>query len=501
MRLSSAMSTQAEPAFLGADLYAGIDLGTSGIKIVLADSDDQLAASASRSVNTKCLHDGWNEQNPDDWWDAVCACFDELAQNKSLMSRVKGIGLSGQMLGPVFIDKSDNAIRDVILWNDSRSINECSELLELVPDIGLRTNCTPDPGVVAPKLRWLAKHEPEVLDHSDCLLLPKDYVRLKLTGERATEPSDAGGTMLMECADSSWSSQLCDAAKWDPDKLPPVTWAWEPAGQLSNELADRFNLSRGIPVAAGAGDNMACSIGVGVAKPGDCAVTIGTSGVICTVDRSFRPLPDYAFLTSHHAAPNAYLSMGVVMSATASFEWLVQLLGETTQSLSNKIDALYKSGQAFESPVCAPWFSGNRTPHNLPASRGSFANVSASTNAAMLGWSIFEGVAFQFRECFLQQQNAGMDVNRLVLVGGGANNLLWSKLIATMLNKKSELPFGRHVAACLGATRLAQVATGVDSADNVLCRSPKIEFKIEPDEQLFQPMIRRFEKYQAIANI
>ncbi len=502
MLLSSLMVTNGKAT----DLYAGIDLGTSGIKVIIADSDDQVHAVASRSVNTKCLHDGWNEQDPDEWWDAVCACLDELAQRKQVMARVRGIGLSGQMLGPVLIDKSDKAIRDVILWNDGRSVEECRELLELVPDIGLRTNCTPDPGVGAPKLRWLYKHEPEILDRADCLLLPKDYIRLKLTGERFTEPSDAGGTMLMECADSSWSAQLCEAAMWDYNKLPPVSWAWEPAGQLRDTLADRFNITRGITVAAGAGDNMACSIGVGVAKPGDCAVTIGTSGVICTVDGSFKPLPDKAFLTSHHAAPNAYLSMGVVMSATASFEWLVSLLGETTESLSDKIDALYKDGRAFESPVSAPWLSGNRTPYNQPGSRGTFTNVSASTDASMLGWSILEGVAFQFRECFLHQQEAGMDVGKLVLVGGGANNLLWSKMIATLLGKPSILPVGRHLAACLGATRLAQVAasfrhtTGVDAVNDVLCRSPKVEFEIEPDKQLFEPMSERFEQYQAIVN-
>lgn len=485
---------------LSTELYAGIDLGTSGIKVIIADEADQLVISASRKVNTIRLYDGWNEQNADDWWDAVCSCFDELSQHKDIMARVVGIGLSGQMLGPVFINKSDESIRHCILWNDGRSTLECQELLERVPDIGYRTNCTPDPGVVAPKLRWLAKHEPEVLDNADCLLLPKDYIRLKLTGERATEPSDAGGTMLMECATSEWSTELCDAAGWDIEKLPPVLWAWEPAGQLRTELAERFNIKRGIPVAAGAGDNMACSIGVGVAKPGDCALTVGTSGVLCTVSEQFKPLPDNAFLTSHHAAPNAFLSMGVVMSATASFDWFANLVGESTQSLSNNIDSLYESGRGFESPVCTPWFNGNRTPHNQPSSRGMFSNVSLNTDAAMLGWSILEGVAFQFRECMLAQQEAGLHSNKLVLVGGGANNQLWSKMISTMLGTKAELPVGRHLAACFGATRLAQVAAKGNSLVDILSRAPKNELVIEPDMDMLEPMLARFEQYKLMVN-
>lgn len=485
---------------ISSELYAGIDLGTSGIKIIIANRADQLVATASRPVDTIKLHDGWNEQNADKWWNAVCSCFDELSLQKEMMARIRSIGLSGQMLGPVLIDESDRAIRNVMLWNDGRSVDECQELLELVPDIGYRTNCTPDPGVGAPKLRWLAKHEPHILDKADCLLLPKDYIRLKLTGERMSEPSDAGGTMLMECVDSSWSSQLCEAANWDINKLPPLVWSWEPAGQLRSALADRFNMKRGIPIAAGAGDNMACSIGVGVAKHGDCALTIGTSGVLCSVDNQFRPLPGKAFLTSHHAAPNAFLSMGVVMSATSSFDWMAALTGQSTQSLSEKVDALFNTGKAFESPVCAPWFNGNRTPHNQPSARGSFSNVSLTTDSSMLGWSILEGVAFQFRECFLEQQQVGLLINKLVLVGGGANNRLWSQMIATMLGTKAILPVGRHLAACIGATRLAQVAAGAGSTMEILSRAPETEIYIEPDPEFNEAMLERFEQYKSMIN-
>jgi len=481
------------------ELFIGIDLGTSGIKVIVADSDDRLIASADRKVPTKRLRDGWNEQNANHWWVAVVECMDELAQRKEIMERVRGLSLSGQMLGPVLIDKNDKPVRDVILWNDARSVDECEELLALVPDIGMRTNCTPDPGVVAPKLRWLHKHEPRIVEQADCLLLPKDFIRLKLTGQRMTEPSDAGGTMLMECSTSKWSTELCAAANWGIDRLPPVVWSWEPAGELRSELSQRFNLLPALPVAAGAGDNMACSLGVGASRPGDCVVTIGTSGVICTSSSKFTPLPEVAFLTSHHAAPDMFLSMGVVMSATASFDWLASLTGHTAETLSLEIDQLYQRGQAFDSPVCAPWLNGNRTPHNKPEARGKFSRMSLNTTAGMLGWSIIEGVAFQFRECFLAQQNAGIATSSLSLVGGGANNLLWSKLIATLLEQPAALPVGRHLSACLGAARLAQVGAGFGPPEEILSRKPEHEFFVEPDPELSEGLLERYEQYSALS--
>ncbi len=485
---------------MSGDLFAGIDLGTSGIKVVLADADDQIVSSANRPIETLRLAEGWNEQHPDQWWEAVCDCFDELAADKSTMQRVRGIGLSGQMLGPVHIDKNNQPLRHVLLWNDCRSVVECDELLQLVPDIGMRTNCTPDPGVGAPKLLWLAKHEPEILQQTDCLLLPKDYIRLKLTGERATEPSDAGGTMLMDVASSTWSEELCRAVQWDVDRLPRVIWSWDKAGELRADLSKRFNLPSGIPVAAGAGDNMACSLGVGVAKPGDCAITIGTSGVMCTVDAKFSPLPQHAFLTSHHAAPDCFLSMGVVMSATASFDWLRKLTGNSTKQLSDKIDVLFESGKAFDSPICAPWLNGIRTPHNLPEARGVFSGVTLSTDAAMLGWSVFEGVSFQFKECQRAQQAAGIETNDVVLVGGGSNNTLWSSMIATLLQQPVRLPRGRSLAACLGATRLAQVAAGYGSAKDILHRQPDADLVIEPRHDMHEALFSRFERYREFVN-
>ena len=480
-------------------LFIGIDLGTSGVKVTVSDEMEVISASASRRLAVHREQDGWNEQHPDDWWQATCECLDELATNRAMMHRVAGIGLSGQMLGPVLINAQDEAIRRVLLWSDCRATKECDELLSAVPDIGYRTNCTPDPGMGAPKLMWLAQHEPEVLDATDCLLLPKDFLRLRLTGERATEPSDAGGTLLMDVEHSAWSASLCAAAGWSLDRLPRIMDSWEPAGALLPSLAQRWHLQSSLPVAAGAGDNMACSLGVGVAQASDCAVTLGTSAVLCTVDDQYRPLPEQAFMTGRHAAPDAYLSMGVVMSATASIDWLLSILGQSVDTLNASIDALYQTGRAWHSPICVPWLNGNRTPHNRPTARGHFAGLSLSTEPAMLGFSIIEGVAFQIRECQLAQQQAGLTAGNVIIVGGGSQNDLWCTLIASLLHTSVMRPDNGGVAACLGAARLARVAAGCGGASEVLSSAPDKCTQFDPDSQMQGELAARFEQYRALA--
>ena len=221
--------------------------------------------------------------------------------------RVLGIGLSGQMLAALVLDQNLKPLRPAMLWNDQRALAECAELRARCPDIGLRTNGAPDPGITLPKLMWLAKHEPRVMGEGRMLLLPKDYVRLAFTGEVASEPTDAGGTQLLDCATGQWDASLCGLVGWDPDYLPPLLASWQAAGRLRPGFAARRGMKRGVIVAAGAGDNMASMLGVGAAKPGDAVLTVGASGVACIVDHAFHPGAARAILTSAHAAPDTAL--------------------------------------------------------------------------------------------------------------------------------------------------------------------------------------------------
>jgi len=478
-------------------VWAGIDIGTSGVKVALFDDAERLLADASRPLEVSRPQVGWSEQHPDLWWDAVAACFDDLAAaHPGPLARLKGIGLSGQMMGSVLLDTADRPLRPAILWNDQRAIAECAELLERLPDIGSRTGGAPDPGFSAAKLLWLARHEPQVLDAARLLLLPKDYVRLLLTGERASEPSDAGLTMLLDVAGGRWEPALCAAAGWSLDRLPRLSLSWAETGRLRAALAARWGTPAGVAVAAGAGDNMACTIGVGAARPGDVVVTIGTSGVVCAVDRAFHPAPEQAVLTSAHAAPGLFLSLGVVMSATASLDWLARLTGTTAAALAGEAEACFAAGNWPAAPVMRPSLSGIRTPQNRPDTGGVIDGLTQVTDRAALGYALLEGVAFQIAECAEAQKAAGVRFEELRLVGGGARSALWGRLIATLLEAPLAVPEGAALAANRGAARLGRAAAG--EGTGVLARQPPIERLVEPLTAEKEALAARCRAYRAL---
>lgn len=478
-------------------LAIGIDLGTSGIKAVILEDASRVLAQAAQSVAVSIPHLGWSEQDADQWVEAVFACLDALAaSHPALMAGVEGIGLSGQMLSCLPLDADMRPLRPAMLWNDQRAIAECAELLARVPDIGQRTNGTPDPGITAPKLLWLARHEPRVMDRARMLLLTKDYVRLALTGEVASEPTDAGGTQLLDCRLGEWDPGLCAAVGWNPDHLPPLLKSWERAGDLRSILAQRWGMRAGLAVAAGAGDNMGSTLGAGAARPGDAVLTIGTSGVSCMVDAAFHPGPDYAILTSAHAAPDAYLSMGVVMSATAALEWTGRLTGQRGADLAQGAEALEASGGLRDAPVFLPCLNGIRTPANRPDALGRIDGLHPGVTPAMLGYATMEGVALQFADCVAAQRAVGVRPKRFMAVGGGTRSGLWTRLLASALGEPIGLPAGSDMAGPAGAARLALVAAGHDVG--LLSVQREVSATIEPDAGLTQLLADRRPRFNAL---
>lgn len=464
-------------------LAIGIDLGTSGIKCVLLEDATHVIGQAARQISTSIPFIGWSEQDADDWVSTVFSCLDELAATHAdKMGSVVGIGLSGQMLSALLLDKDHKPVRPAMLWNDQRATIECQELEAKAPDIGRRTNGTPDPGITAPKLLWLAKHEPRTLDAARMLLLAKDYVRLALTGELASEPTDAGGTQLLDCASGMWDSQLCEAAGWNMDYLPPLTHAWEAAGGLRPALAKRWGMKPNLPVAAGAGDNMGSTLGAGAATPGDAVLSIGTSGVACIVDHSFHPGPEHAILTSAHAAPNTFLSMGVVMSATASLDWTARMGGLKAGELANQAEGFAAKGSLSEAPLFLPCLNGIRTPANIPSAMGRMEGLHPGVDIAMLGYATLEGVAFQFADSVAAQRSVGVRPERFLAVGGGTRSKLWLRLLATATNETLTLPKGADNAGPAGAARLAMVAAGEDI--DLLTQPLQAASTVEPDPAL-----------------
>ncbi|WP_149588315.1 xylulokinase [Tabrizicola flagellatus] len=441
-------------------LHVGIDLGTSGIKAVLIEDLARVIAVAAEPVAVSRPQVGYSEQDADLWVSTVFTCLDRLAAEAPReMAAVKGIGLSGQMLAALILDAELRPLRPAMLWNDQRAIAECAELLAAVPDIGRRTNGTPDPGITAPKLMWLRKHEPALMDRARMLMLTKDYVRLALTGEVATEPSDAGGTQLLDVASGRWDPGLCAAAGWDPAHLPPVVDSWAEAGRLKPDLCARWGMAGPVSVAAGAGDNMGSTLGAGGARPGDAVLTVGTSGVACVVDAAFHPGPERAILTSAHVVPGVFLSMGVVMSATASLDWVGQITGRAVPDLD--AEATEFAARGIEAaPVFLPCLTGIRTPLNRPDLTGRMAGLHPGVTPAMLAYATMEGVAFQFADCIAAQEEVGVRPERFTVVGGGTRSALWLRLMASVLGRPLALIEGADMAGPRGAARLAAVAAG-----------------------------------------
>lgn len=480
-------------------LAIGIDLGTSGIKCVLLEDATHVVSQATRQVATSIPVLGWSEQDADDWVSMVFSCLDELAAAyPDKMASVVGIGLSGQMLSALLLDKDHKPVRPAMLWNDQRAVAECAELEAKVPDIGRRTNGTPDPGLTAPKLLWLAKHEPQSMVAARMLLLTKDYVRLALTGELATERTDAGGTQLLDCATGQWDAELCEAAGWNADHLPPLTDAWKAAGSLRPVLAERWGLKPSLPVAAGAGDNMGSTLGAGAATPGDAVLSIGTSGVACIVDDTFHPGPERAILTSAHAAPNTFLSMGVVMSATASLDWTARMGGLKAAELATQAETFATEGSLSEAPVFLPCLNGIRTPANIPSAMGRMEGLHPGVDLAMLGFATLEGVAFQFADCITAQRSVGVRPERFLAVGGGTRSRLWLRLLASAINEALILPRGADNAGPAGAARLAMVASG-QSLD-LLTQPLAVASIVDPDpvlREMLQERKLRFDRLMA----
>jgi len=479
-------------------IFAGIDLGTSGIKVALVDEDGRCLASAARPSPVDIPKPGWSQQDPQQWWRLSYEILDELAANHSdLMARLSGIALSGHMLGPVLLDKTNRPTTPCILWNDQRSLVECQEILDKVPDIGWRTNGHPDPGLGAPKLLWLAKHAPEALDKSDVLLLPKDFVVLQLTGERCTELSDASGTMLLDCASGNWDDELLSAAGWDRGRLPPLLQSCDVAGQLKSELCQRWTTPKTVLVAAGSGDNYAAALGIGASVSGRAALSIGTSGVLCAADSKFHPAPDAAVLTTPHAAPDMYLSMGVVMSATQSLDWLSRLTSLPSAELAGLAEARAAKG-IMDCPLARPSVTGVRTPDNRPDAQGFIGGLTAGHDASDVAYSILEGVAMQFYAAFEAQKAANVPIDQLSAVGGGTRSLFWVSLIATLFDTEITIPEQGDIAACLGAARLAQTALMPEQLDLILSRANATKATAYPIASLQEELLDRYQHHRAL---
>ncbi len=442
-------------------LWLGIDVGTSAVKAVLVDEADRVLAEAAAPLTLDRPRPGWAEQAPDDWWHATADVLDRLASEwPAAMARVAALGLSGQMLGVAAIDPDGRAIRPAILWNDGRAVAEGAALEATVPGFAGITGSRPMPGFSAAKLRWLATHEPATLETARHILLPKDVVRLRLTGEAASDRADASATLLMDTAAGEWHGAILAACHVTADRLPRLVESAEVSGHLKPEWCRRWSLPACLPVVGGAGDNMCGAIGAGVVGDGDAYVSLGTSGVYFIANGRFVPSLDRGMHTHRHGVPGLFCQQGVVLSAAAALSWIAGVLGaDDVGALVGAVEAARLSPAA--TPVFTPYLAGERTPHDDPGLLAAFSGLSFATGRLHLVQAVMEGVALALADCQDALAAAGAPVvGAVALVGGGARSRLWADLVSAATGRPVMVPAQASVGPALGAARLARAGTG-----------------------------------------
>src|SRR5262245_6230132 len=461
----------------------GLGGGTSGVKAIAVSPDGEGVAGAEEAYPLSTPRPGWAEQDPDDWWDATQRALGALGAEPG------AIGLSGQMHGLVALDDDDRVVRPAILWNDQRTGAECAEIEER---IGLArlielTGNRALPGFTAPKILWLRKHEPDAYSRIRSILLPKDYVRLRLTGEHAIDVADASGTLLLDVAGRRWSDEVLDALEIPTSWLPRVL----ESPVVSGATAD------GIPVAAGAGDCAAAGLGVGADRPGPVSVVLGTSGVVFAALPAYRPEPQARAHVFCHAVPGAWHAMGVMLSAAGSLQWL-----HDTVAPGVSFDGLVAEAERWEPGVedllFLPYLQGERTPHADPDARGAFAGLQLRHDRGALVRAVLEGVAFGLRESVDLLRALGVEVTRARVSGGGARSRLWLEICAAVLG----LPIERtrvEEGSAFGAALLGGVAGDVfRDVGEAVAATVRTTDLVEPDATWRDVYAEALPRYRAL---
>ena len=465
----------------------GIDLGTSELKALLLDVAGTVCGQAGQRLTISRPRPGWSEQNPADWWRAAQSVCAELRRRfPEIWRRVAVIGLSGQMHGAVVLDARNRVIRPAMLWNDGRADAECRLIEAALPDAAQIAGSRPMAGLTAPKLLWLQRHEPDHFARIDCVLSPKDYLRLCLNGERISDPSDGAGTLWLDVAARRWSADLVEASGLHLRQMPALLESPENSGEVLPTVAAALGLPAGVLVAAGGGDNPVSALGIGAVQPGAAFVNLGTSAALVVATDAARAAPEAAIHAFCHALPGLWYQMGAMLSGASCLRWVTQLVGAADEAaLLRRIDERRAddpdawAAACADAPIFLPYLSGERTPHNDVDARGVFFGLSHDTDSALLGHAVLEGVCFGLRDAALAMQATGTELGLVSLVGGGARSPYWAGLLASVLGTPVQTLAGSELGGALGAARLGWLALGRPVAE--VCRPAVVSARYEPD--------------------
>ena len=478
----------------------GIDLGTSAAKVVVVDERQTVRAAAEAPLATSRPSPLASEQDCDSWWAAVGSALDRIAaEAPAAMAEVVAIGLSGQMHATVLLDAQDRPIRPAMLWNDGRAHAEADELKRLGPDLAAELGVPALANFTAPKLLWLARHEPRALARTRSLLLPKDLIRLHLTGEHATDPSDAAGTWLLDEARRTWSERAIAAIGLDPALLPRLVEGSAPSGTVRPDIAARFGLRPGVIVAGGGGDTMVGGVGIGAVEDGRAFVGLSTSAQIFVAANAHRPAPERLVHAFCHAIPGRWCQISALLNGASVLAALAHLLGDADiPALLAEVEAGFKGPSRL---LVLPYLQGERTPHDDPYARGVVFGLGGDTSRADLVQAALEGVAFSLADGRDALAAGGVRVESAGIIGGGARSRFWTRLIASVLDVPLRVYAGAERGPAFGAARLARLALGAGDWSAILAEPPITE-TIAPDPRLadaYRPRIDAFRRlYRAL---
>jgi len=474
----------------------GIDIGTSEVKVVLIDNAQHVVGQAHSAVPISRPQPLWSEQDPQDWWVATVAALTQLrTAHPSEYAATRSIGLSGHMHGATLLDAHDRVLRPAILWNDGRSHAQCAELEARAPDSRRITGNIAMPGFTAPKLMWVEQHEPDTFKRTTRVLLPKDYVRLLLTGEAVSDMSDSAGTLWLDVAKREWSDTMLDATHLTRAHMPRLVEGSEAGGTVLPSVADELGLPSGVVVAGGAGDNAASAAGIGVAVPGTAFLSLGTSGVYFVANAAFSPNPARAVHAFCHAFPGTWHQMTVMLTAASALRWLRTLThAESEAQLVAEAVALPMGTPV---PQFLPYLSGERTPHNNPHACGVFFGLTHEHDRGHLARAVLEGVAFAFLDGQQALLDGGAQITTVTLVGGGSRSAPWAQVLADTLGRRLDRRSGAEVGAALGAARLGRLARTGESIASV-CTAPPIVDSFEPDPHRGDALAVRHAQFQRL---
>lgn len=475
-------------------MYIGIDIGTTATKVILVDDAQKIIASDSHTYEYISRIAGYAEQHPQLWIDAVQSCFAQIRQkNSKALAAAKRISLSGQMHSLVALDAAHQPIKPAMLWNDARGQAEADALAKQIPNIEEISGAAAMPSFSASKFLWMRNHERELFDKIQHIALPKDMVRLWLTGALATDHSDAAGTQLYDQSKRKWSDTICNVVGIDQATLPSIFESHQSAGKIRAEIASSLGLSSDCEIIIGGADTAAGALGLGVVSPGDSFITLGTSAIFATVTNGYHPTSKGFLHNFAHCLPNQYYRMGAMLNGASSLAWAARLVGaDDIGQLLQAVEARFRDPSRV---MFIPYLNGERTPHNNADLRGALLGLDSASDKLDIAQAVIEGVAFCLKDAMLALNLVNKAIGAVGFIGGGARSALWTKILASVLNVPLAKYEGADLWPALGAARLAMLSSDIGQLQKIAIK-PSIKNIVEPDCSLVASYSERHRIYQ-----